>query len=152
LLALKILLIDDDELLARGTAKLIQRLGGHQVAITDSPVEIFQICRSGEIDVVLMDINLPGAQWQGREVSGADLAYSLKTDPQTAHVPIVLVTAYAMLGERKAFLETSQADAFLAKPITDYQALLKLIDRLVQESASLKNSGKNLGVGVQEPE
>ncbi|MGA7934420.1 MAG: response regulator [Kovacikia sp.] len=137
---MNILLVDDDEILAKGTAKLIQCLGGHQVLITDNPAEIFQNCQSGKIDIVLMDINLPGAQWEGRGVSGADLAHVLKTTPQTAYVPIILVTAYAMSGERQAFLEASQADAFLAKPITDYAALLKLIDRLVQESASLRQS------------
>ncbi|UBF26918.1 response regulator [Kovacikia minuta CCNUW1] len=131
---MNILLIDDDELLARGTAKLIQRLGGHQVFITDNPTEIFRTCQAGNIDVILMDVNLPGAEWEGRQVSGADLAHALKADPQTAHLPIILVTAYAMLGERKAFLEASQADAFFAKPITDYLALLETIDRLVQES------------------
>ncbi len=83
-----------------------------------------------------MDVNLPGAFWDDREVSGADLAHILKTHPQTANLPIILVTAYAMLSEREAFLESSRADDFVAKPITDYEALLKLIDRLVHQNAS----------------
>ncbi|WP_181357634.1 hypothetical protein [Stenomitos frigidus] len=32
--------------------------------------------------------------------SGADLAHFLKNTPETAHLPIILVTAYAMLNER----------------------------------------------------
>ncbi|NEQ70252.1 MAG: response regulator, partial [Symploca sp. SIO2D2] len=107
---MKILLVDDDHLLARGTAKLIQRLGGHQVAITDEPEEIFQQCRSGEVDVVLMDVNLPSAQWEDKDVSGADIAYLIKSDPRTADIPVILITAYAMLSEQQHLVEVSQAD------------------------------------------
>ena len=127
---MKILLVDDDHLLARGTAKLIQRLGGHQVAITDEPEEIFQQCRSGEVDVVLMDVNLPSAQWEGKDVSGADIAYLIKSEPKTADIPVILITAYAMLSEQQHLVEVSQADDFFAKPITDYEALLGAITKL----------------------
>ncbi|MBW4471123.1 MAG: response regulator [Stenomitos rutilans HA7619-LM2] len=125
-----VLLVDDDQTLAKGTAKLIQRLGKHDVTIVDEPADIVRHCRSQPTDIVLMDVNLPGAEWEGQTVSGADLASFLKTHPETAHLPIILVTAYAMLNERQALLEQSQADALCVKPITDYQALLKLIDRL----------------------
>lgn len=131
---MNILLVDDDYLLAKGTAKLIQRLGGHQVQITDDPAEIFHQCQTGNVDLVLMDVNLPGAQWDGQAVSGADLARLLKTHPQTAHIPVILVTAYAMLTERQALLATSQADEFCTKPITDYDALLVAIAQLHQKN------------------
>jgi CheY-like chemotaxis protein len=77
-----------------------------------------------------MDVNLPGAQWEGQAVSGADLAHLLKSHPQTAHIPIILVTAYAMVTERQALLAASQADEFWTKPITDYDALLVAIAQL----------------------
>jgi two-component system cell cycle response regulator DivK len=132
-----ILLVDDDYLLAKGTAKLMQRIGGHQVTITDIPAEIFQKCQAGEVDVVLMDVNLPGASWEGQQVSGADLARMLKIQPATAHIPIIMVTAYAMLTERKTLLATSRADEFFTKPITDYQELLELIDRLCPNKSGI---------------
>jgi CheY-like chemotaxis protein len=128
--AWNVLLVDDDKLLAKGTAKLIERLGSHQVVVADEPAEIIDRCRSQLVDIVLMDVNLPGAEWEGQAVSGADLAHILKTHPETAHLPIIMVTAYAMLDERQALLAQSQADALCVKPITNYQALLELIDRL----------------------
>ncbi|QZZ19679.1 response regulator [Leptothermofonsia sichuanensis E412] len=127
---MNILLIDDDAILAKGTAKLIQRLGHHHVIITDDPQEIISRCQSGEVDLVLMDVNIPGAEWEGQEVSGADLARHLKEHAATAHIPIILITAYAMLSERQALMEASHADGFCAKPVTDYKALLDMIDRL----------------------
>ncbi len=129
---MKILLVDDDYLLAKGTAKLIERLGGHQVVISDEPAEIFRICLEKEVDIVLMDVNLPAAQWEDREVSGVDISRLLKTDPQTAQIPIILITAYAMLSEREKLLSDSQADGFWAKPITDYRALLESMNRVHQ--------------------
>lgn len=132
--SLNILLVDDDYLLAKGTAKLIQRLGGHQVSIADEPAEIFQVCESGKIDLVMMDVNLPGAQWQGQEVSGTDISRLLKIQPKTASIPIILVTAYAMVTERQPLMRNSLADAFCPKPITDYEALLEMFDRLCQKS------------------
>lgn len=127
---MNVLLVDDDYLLAKGTAKLIERLGHHQVLITDSPEEIFRRSQVGEVDLVLMDVNLPEAQWNGEEVSGADIAQILKTDPKTAEIPIILVTAYAMQGEQQKLLATSKADGFFAKPITDYGSLLQLMAQL----------------------
>jgi CheY-like chemotaxis protein len=137
---MKILLVDDDYLLAKGTAKLIERLGGHQVTFTDEPVEIFQQCQAGEIDLVLMDVNLPGAYWEDEEISGADITRLLKTDSQTAHIPIVLLTAYAMLSERQKLLQASQADNLLSKPVTDYNALLELMTQLYEASRQMRQS------------
>lgn len=127
---MNILLVDDDYLLAKGAAKLIQRLGHHHVSITDDIAEIFQQCRSGAVDLVLMDVNLPAAHWDGQAVSGADVTRILKSEPQTARIPIILITAYAMLNERQKLLAESGADGFFAKPITDYDRLIELMNCL----------------------
>ncbi len=127
---MKILLVEDDGLLAKGTAKLVERLGGHAVEITTEPEYIFQQCEAGAIDLVMMDVNLPGTRWQGQEMSGADLSTLLKTHPKTAHIPIILVTAYAMTTQREMLLKISQADELFTKPITDYESLMERIEKL----------------------
>jgi two-component system, cell cycle response regulator DivK len=129
---LNILLVDDDYILAKSTAKLIKRLGNHTVVITEYPEEIIQQCQVGAVDLVLMDVNLPGVQWQGQEVSGAEICRFLKSQLSTAHIPIILLTAYGLVNERQALISASQADECCLKPITDYGALLALIDQLVQ--------------------
>ena len=130
--SLRILLVEDNLSLAKSTAKLIERLGGHQVSITDEPKTIWELCTAGKVDIILMDINLSGASWAGEEVSGTDLSRLLKAQPETAHIPIILLTAYAMESEREPFLADSQADEFVTKPISDYAALIKAIERLAQ--------------------
>jgi two-component system, cell cycle response regulator DivK len=84
---------------------------------------------------VLMDVNLPGAYWKDEEISGADLARFLKTDSLTASIPIILLTAYAMLSEQQILLQASHADGLVTKPVTDYNALFGLMTRLVAAKA-----------------
>ncbi|MEO8892839.1 MAG: response regulator [Coleofasciculaceae cyanobacterium] len=131
---MKILLVDDDYLLAKGTAKLIERLSKYPVALADEPAEIFRLCQSREVDIVLMDVNLPGAYLGDEEVSGTDLARLLKTDQKTAYIPIILLTAYALVSERKKLLEASMADDLYTKPVTNYEELLSLITQLYEAS------------------
>lgn len=88
---MNILLVEDNQLLAKGTARLIERLGGHQVFITVEPKEIFHLCEAGAVELVIMDINLPGVRWEGEKVDGSILSRHLKA--QCKQLPIILVTA-----------------------------------------------------------
>lgn len=130
-----ILLVEDDVLLAKGTATLLTWMGKHQVTVKSEPRDIVALCQSGEVDLVMMDVNLPGATWMGASVSGADVSRWLKTQPDTARIPIVLVTAYAMREERAPLLEASLADEFFTKPITDYAEILAACERLVHTTS-----------------
>ena len=132
---MKVLLVEDDLLLAKGTAKLLQRLAGYEVEFTHEPERIFHLSEVGKVDIILMDINLPGAVWDGNEVSGSDLSRLLKSQQQTNNIPIILLTAYAMQTERDILLKQSLADEFCIKPITNYQELIALIEKLVDRKA-----------------
>ncbi len=130
--SLKILLVEDNLALAKSTAKLIERLSKHQVQITDKPETIFELCMTDKVDIVIMDVNLPEASWADKEVSGTDLSRLLKTKPETAHIPIILLTAYAMANEKELLMADSQADEFLTKPVRDYNILIEKIEELVK--------------------
>lgn len=127
---LNILLVEDNQLLAKGTARLIERLGGHQVFITAEPEEIFQQCEAGAVELVIMDINLPGARWQGKKVDGSMLSRHLKA--LWKQLPIILVTAYTMPADQHLLLSQSGADSCYTKPITDYDSFLDMITLLGQ--------------------
>lgn len=139
---MNILMVEDDYLLGRGTARLLEKLGGHRVRLTYKATDVFKQCQSGLIDLVIMDVNLPGTFWQGKEVSGVDLSRLLKSQPDTAHLPIVLLTAHAMDSNRTRMLNDALADCLCTKPIDDYEAFLALLmqvergDRLQELAAS----------------
>lgn len=135
-MVLNILLVDDDYILAKGTANLIKRIGGHQVIIQDKPEEIIQLCQAGTIDLVIMDVNLSDAQFEGDYISGADLSRFIKTQESTAHIPIILLTAYTLWNERESLLSSSKADELCTKPIMDYHAFLELILEIYQTYSS----------------
>ncbi|MBE9031374.1 response regulator [filamentous cyanobacterium LEGE 11480] len=124
---MNILLVEDDALLAKGTARIIERQGQHQVQVSMDPEYIFEVCSSGAIDLIIMDVNLPGAIWQGEEVTGSDLSKYLKSQPLTQKIPIIVLTAYAMRSEQNHLLQVAQADALFTKPLVDYGDLLKTI-------------------------
>ena len=124
---MNILLVEDDYLLGRGTARLLEKLGSHRVRLTHKATDVFKLCQAGSIDLVIMDINLPGTFWQGEEVSGIELSRLLKLQPETAHLPVVLLTAHAMNADRTSLLSEAMADCLCYKPIADYDAFLSLL-------------------------
>ena len=124
---MNILLVEDDYLLGRGTARLLEKLGNHRVRLTHKAVDVFRLCESGGTDLVLMDINLPGTVWQGREVTGVDLSRMLKSQATTAHLPVVLLTGHATPSDRVRLLNEALADELCTKPIDDYSSFLSLL-------------------------
>ncbi|WP_121970750.1 response regulator [Leptolyngbya sp. BC1307] len=127
---MNILMVEDDYLLGRSTARLLEKLGNHKVRLTHKAEDVFKHCRSGLIDLVIMDVNLPGTFWQGKEVTGVELSFLLKSQTETAQLPIVLLTAYATYNNQSRLLSDALADHLCTKPITDYDAFLALLDRV----------------------
>lgn len=61
-------------------------------------------------DLILMDISMPGMDgWTATEL--------LKADPDTAHILILIVTAYAFRGDRE-IAEKVGSDGYLTKPLS----------------------------------
>ena len=45
----------------------------------------------------------------------------LKSNPESADVPVIVVTAHAMDGDRETFLNQSGANGYISKPVVDHQ-------------------------------
>jgi len=69
------------------------------------------MAQSDQPDLILIDVTMP-------EHSGYDLCRSLKADPDTFHIPVVMITAAKMMEQRILGLEAG-ADDFLSKPFDD---------------------------------
>jgi len=74
-----------------------------------------------KLDLILLDMNLP-------EIDGWEIARRLKIDEATRHLPIIAVTAHAMVGDREKALAAG-CDDYATKPI-DFATLLGKIDSL----------------------
>ncbi|MBR8830000.1 MAG: Polar-differentiation response regulator DivK [Chroococcopsis gigantea SAG 12.99] len=126
-----VLIVEDDPINFRVFAKILTKRGGLDVKGTEDVEEVIRIARAGEADVILMDVSLSGSVYQGQSMDGIKITQILKSNPDTAGLPVILVTAHAMEGDRENFLSQSGADAYVSKPVIDHQAFVDQILQLV---------------------
>lgn len=130
-LAQTILLVEDDPTNVRVFSKILNKRAGLKVRHTENADEVLAIAQAQEVDLVLMDVSLSHSMYQGKSVDGIRLTQMLKENPQTAKLPVVLVTAHAMDGDRENFLKKSGADDYISKPVIDHEAFVKQIQSLL---------------------
>lgn len=105
-----ILVIEDDPNTLQLMAYLL-RAAGHTVASAANGNAGLDLARAqSPPDLVVCDIQLPGSD-------GFEIARALKNDPQMSRIPLVAVTALAMVGDREKIL-AGGFDGYLSKPIT----------------------------------
>ncbi|MEM7760036.1 MAG: response regulator [Cyanobacteria bacterium P01_A01_bin.40] len=126
-----VLIVEDDPINLRVFSKILTKRGGLQVIGTEIVEEVLQYAQSGEIDVILMDVALANSIYQGKPVDGIRITQMLKADADTANLPVILVTAHAMEGDRENFIKQSGADGYISKPVVDHEAFIQQIVSLV---------------------
>ena len=115
---------------ARVFSKILTKRGGLSVKHTENVEEVLSIAQKKEADVILMDVSLSHSVYEGKPVDGIEITQILKSDPKTSEIPVILVTAHAMDGDRETFLTQSGADGYISKPVVDHQ---KFVDDIVAQ-------------------
>jgi len=82
---------------------------GYRVLEAADGAEAVEIARQSQPGLVLMDVTMPGT-------SGWNAVRTLKQDPQTHMIPIIVVTGLASTWDRDASI-ASGCDEYLAKPV-----------------------------------
>lgn len=126
-----VLIVEDDLINARVFSKILTKRGGLAVKHTENVEEVMHIAHAHEADIILMDVSLSRSVYLGKAVDGIKITQMLKADPTTASLPIILVTAHAMEGDRESFLKQSGADAYISKPVVDHQAFVDQVMALL---------------------
>jgi two-component system cell cycle response regulator DivK len=75
-------------------------------------------------DLILMDVQLP-------KMSGLEATRILRADARTKHIPIVIITSFALSGDRERAAETGAA-GYLAKPYSPAE-LVALVRQFLPE-------------------
>lgn len=114
-----ILVIDDDSTILEVT-ELALKEEGYRVVAKSTAEGVESIIQQEKPDVVLVDLFLPGRK-------GDELCNSLKADPDTANLPVILFSAHNSL---KQIMQTCQADVYISKPF-DLTELFDAISRLL---------------------
>ena len=101
-----LLLVDDDEAKRYVLGTWLRR-AGHTVTEVGTGREALAMAATA--DLVLLDVNLP-------DMSGFDVCRQIKTDPRTAAIPVIQVSATAVEVADRAHGLTQGADAYLVEP------------------------------------
>ena len=116
-----ILYIEDNEYNRKIVRQLLSRTSYRLIEAVDGESGVAQ-AQQELPDLILMDVQLP-------KMSGLDATKVLKADPRTGHIPIIVITSYALSGD-DAKAKAAGADAYVAKPFSP-RALLTTIRRFL---------------------
>ena len=123
----RVLIVDDDLEMARYVSSELGRY--YKFGICPNGKEGLKELLTNEYDVVVSDVMMP-------EMDGFTMLRMVKTNINISHIPVIMLTSKADVGNRLEGLERG-ADAFLAKPF-DMEELHMVIENLVQSRLRLK--------------
>jgi two-component system cell cycle response regulator len=114
-----------------------------EVLSASSGQQALDICNSERVDVVLLDVMMPG-------MDGFEACRRIKTNPKTHHLPVIMVTALDQPSDRIAGLEAG-ADDFLTKPVDDIALVTRVknlarLKMLNDEMVMRAMTGRQLGL------
>lgn len=119
---LRILVIEDSPVNMALTVAILEN-AGHAILQADHATLGLEMARREQPDLVLMDIQLP-------DIDGLNATRLLKADPQTAHVPVIALTAFAMKGDEDD-TRAAGCDGYVTKPIR-YKEFLAEMDAVMR--------------------
>jgi two-component system, cell cycle response regulator DivK len=119
----KILLVEDNETNRDLLRRRLERKG-HLVITAEDGEQGYSLAHSEKPDLILMDISLPA-------MDGWQVAQLLKTNDSTRHIPIIVLTAHALVSDLAKASETG-CSGYETKPI-EFARLSQRIDNLLPE-------------------
>lgn len=112
------ILIADDHEQNRRMIRLVLRKTGYATIEAADGEEALRLALEHRPAAILMDIQMP-------RMDGTEVLQRLKAAPETAAIPTIALTAFAMRGDRERFLAAG-FDGYLAKPIDIRESLATL--------------------------
>src|SRR5438093_9308515 len=93
----------------------------YEVMEFSNGIEAIDGFRKDKPDIVILDISLP-------EMDGTEILRRIRDDSELHDLPVVALTAHAMVGDREKYLAAGFND-YIAKPILDMDILFSTIQR-----------------------
>lgn len=117
----KILLVEDNEMNRDMLSRRLERRG-YQVVIAVDGEQGVAMAQLEAPDLILMDMSLP-------VLDGWEAARRLKAAPETQAIPVIALTAHAMVGDREKAIAAG-CDDYDTKPV-EFQRLLEKIEAIL---------------------
>ena len=134
----RILVVDDDADVARGTAHLLDK-SGYATAVARNGVEALQTMPTFRPDMVLSDRDMP-------EMDGMEMCRRIKSDPAFADVFVILISGTFTRSEEQSDGMDSGADSYIARPIANRElaALVAAFVRILRLNRALREKNAEL--------
>jgi CheY-like chemotaxis protein/HPt (histidine-containing phosphotransfer) domain-containing protein len=134
-------LVAEDNIVNQRVATGILENAGHTVTVVEIGREALDALHAGTFDIVLMDMQMP-------ELSGGEAIAELRRQEHAAggHVPVIAVTAHALVGDRERCL-AGGADGYVPKPMTP-AALFAEMGRVIGDAGTPASPAVPLPPGV----
>src|SRR3954467_4836803 len=113
----RILVVEDQEDNRRIVHDLLSASGYELIEATTGE-DGLKLAAAQKPDLILMDIQLPG-------MDGYEVTRRIKSNPQLAHIPIIVVTSYALSGDDKKAFEAG-CNGYVTKPFSPRVLLAKI--------------------------
>ncbi|MEB3281937.1 MAG: response regulator [Lyngbya sp.] len=122
-----VLVVEDNPINWKVFERILTKRAGLAAKHTEDVETVMELAQSKQADLILMDIALANSYYEGQAVDGIKITQMLKANPQTADLPIILVTAHGSDNDREYFLRQSGADGYIPKPVVDHKAFVEEI-------------------------
>ena len=129
---LRILIVEDNTLVAKFYRLALERAGGFEVSFNEDVDSILAQVAASSFDALVLDVSLRNCRYQGRSIDGLELAQLIRQIPAGKSLPILLATAHAMEGDRQRLLAASGANGYLEKPIYDPNVLVAKVNEIIR--------------------
>ena len=113
----RILVVDDEPHIRRVLDAMLGKEGFDVVLASDGS-EGLQAISSGNVDLVILDLLMPGA-------TGLEVLAKIRTDPDNADTPVIILTAKGQDADREAAF-AGGADDFLTKPFSPRKLVARI--------------------------
>ncbi|MFN7983196.1 MAG: response regulator [Vicinamibacterales bacterium] len=121
----RVLLVEDNTINAEMLSRRLTKRG-YAVTLAEDGLTALERAGSEKPDLILMDVSLP-------ELDGLEATRRLKADPATAPIPVIVLTAHAMVSDRQKSFDAG-CQEFETKPV-DLARLLEKMERLLGAGA-----------------
>jgi two-component system cell cycle response regulator DivK len=109
-----VLYVEDNEFNRKIVRDLLARTSYRLLEATDGDAGV-AAAQEARPDLIIMDIQLP-------RLSGLEATRQLRAESRTAHIPIIVITSFALAGDEQRAMEAGAA-AYLAKPYSPRELL-----------------------------
>jgi CheY-like chemotaxis protein len=122
-----VLVVEDDDA-SRYLISYLLRAHQHEVSEASDGSAVIQLAREKSPALIVMDVHMPN-------VDGYVAVRALKEDAELRTIPVLAITALAMVGDREKVLAAG-FDSYLSKPI-EPEALLERVESLLDSRRAL---------------